>query len=194
MCKACFSAYMKARAVAKGDELRAKGRASYYAHREARLAKVNEYRQKNPEKVKQSQAAKYQKHREEYAAINKKWQERNKESMREYHRHYYWENREKLIAKTREYAKTPRGKIAIRQTLRNQRQKNKHKCNARQAVRWAVLAGTLIKPEGCQECGTVGRVQAHHHLGYEQPHWLHVQWLCRRCHDISHGKIPLDVN
>lgn len=43
-----------------------------------------------------------------------------------------------------------------------------------------------------QECGlspaTVNgrnRVEAHHHKGYDEDHWLDVVWLCRSCHVLA---------
>jgi hypothetical protein len=61
-------------------------------------------------------------------------------------------------------------------------QKNRHKCQAADAVRYALRTGRLVRPEACSHCGAVGKITAHHHLGYAVEHRLHVQWLCVPCH------------
>jgi hypothetical protein len=59
------------------------------------------------------------------------------------------------------------------------------KNRARQALRDAIRRGKII-PQPCEKCGyplTDG-----HHTDYAKP--LDVQWLCRTCHIIAHGKKP----
>lgn len=50
---------------------------------------------------------------------------------------------------------------------------------ARLEVQRAKLRGDLTPPPQCEECGAVGRVEAHH-PDYSQP--LFVRFVCRRCH------------
>lgn len=54
---------------------------------------------------------------------------------------------------------------------------------ARRAVAKALRNGTLSKSP-CEICGIDDDrvLEAHHHLGYDEVHWLDVQWLCVRCH------------
>ncbi len=66
--------------------------------------------------------------------------------------------------------------------------KRKHK--ARQAVNLSIAYGLIVKPAACQhpgkyspKCG--GQIQGHHHKGYEQEHWLEVEWLCTLCHKAA---------
>lgn len=54
------------------------------------------------------------------------------------------------------------------------------------AVQLAVEGGRLVKPEGCEACGSSKHLVAHHLLGYEPEHQLDVQWLCRPCHKAAH--------
>ena len=74
---------------------------------------------------------------------------------------------------------------------------------AHNKVKYAVVTGTLTKPDKCQMCGTPaikmfirsnpwtneviyvvkGRLVAHHE-NYDKP--LEVIWLCRRCHYLKH--------
>lgn len=42
-----------------------------------------------------------------------------------------------------------------------------------------VLAGKIIKPSNCENCGEEKRLEAHH-KDYEKP--LEVEWLCKQCH------------
>lgn len=60
------------------------------------------------------------------------------------------------------------------------------KIQARSAVAIAVRQG-LARPTECERCGKTKRLDAHHHKGYAQRHWLDVQWLCRSCHRYAHA-------
>jgi hypothetical protein len=51
-----------------------------------------------------------------------------------------------------------------------------------------VARGDIAKPDTCRSCGDkVLRLEGHHYLGYEESHWLDVQWLCHTCHRKVHG-------
>lgn len=54
---------------------------------------------------------------------------------------------------------------------------------AHAAVGRALKDGRLEKPESCQVCGCVGKVDAHH-ADYYRP--LVVSWVCRKCHAKEH--------
>lgn len=58
--------------------------------------------------------------------------------------------------------------------------------DAHHAVELAVKAGTLTRPKTCEACGAAGKIEAHHHRGYEQVYWLIVKWLCQLCHAKQH--------
>lgn len=51
------------------------------------------------------------------------------------------------------------------------------------AVRDAIDAGELTRPDRCDECGMQREIVAHHD-DYARP--LDVRWLCRRCHLAWH--------
>ena len=55
---------------------------------------------------------------------------------------------------------------------------------ARATVRNNASRGKLAKPDLCENCGSSGRLEGHHHKGYENI--LDVKWLCRRCHVAEH--------
>lgn len=55
---------------------------------------------------------------------------------------------------------------------------------ARHAVRDALACNRIKRPTICavSDCTCKGPIQAHHWHGYDEAHWLDVQWLCRRHH------------
>jgi hypothetical protein len=62
------------------------------------------------------------------------------------------------------------------------------------AVRYAVETGKIIKAKTCSDCGSSGRLHAHHFAGYEVEHRLDVHWLCQPCHVVvHHGAAALDA-
>lgn len=58
---------------------------------------------------------------------------------------------------------------------------------ARNAARYAVATGGLIRPDSCAVCGKRCTPQAHHD-SYEESQWLNVKWMCRSCHSEHHRK------
>lgn len=61
--------------------------------------------------------------------------------------------------------------------------KNTH-CRAGWVVTLAGEAGKIIKPTACSRCGSGGRIEGHHHNGYDKEHYLDVVWLCHPCHKL----------
>jgi len=61
---------------------------------------------------------------------------------------------------------------------------------ARRAVAAEVAAGRLRKGSCAQRArgGCAGRIEAHHHAGYDEENWFVVTWLCRAHHDDSHHR------
>ena len=71
------------------------------------------------------------------------------------------------------------------------------KWKARAKLRYAVKMGKIIKPYSClwdesPTSGCNGKIEAHHHLGYEGEHWKDVLWLCRNHHFEQHRK-PINL-
>jgi hypothetical protein len=59
---------------------------------------------------------------------------------------------------------------------------------ARSRVRQALQKGALVKGS-CRYAVTgdcSGVLEAHHYLGYDDAHWLDVQWCCHRHHGRLH--------
>lgn len=73
-----------------------------------------------------------------------------------------------------------------RKNSAKQREKFQEKYIARQLLIHAVKSGKVIKPSECSSCGTSGRIEGHHHEGYDKP--LSVQWLCVKCHRAEHKR------
>ena len=95
------------------------------------------------------------------------------------------ETYKRMLERSMEYAKSEKGRERGRRYYRE----NKHKYDARHAVRTEIRAGRLTVPDECQEaaCHNTGPLQAHH-CSYEKEHWLDIEWLCEACHLNRHGK------
>ena len=63
------------------------------------------------------------------------------------------------------------------------------------ATHKAIRKGMLVRPRICEICGEEfplkgkNKLQAHHYFGYEEKHWLDIQWLCDKCHKAEHKKV-----
>lgn len=77
------------------------------------------------------------------------------------------------------YKQTEAGKAAQRRG----HAKHPSERKARTKVNHAITAGRLVRPEKCSvvDCEST-RVEAHHYLGYEEEHWLDVEWFCKKHH------------
>ena len=73
-----------------------------------------------------------------------------------------------------------------RKNQARQRKKFPERHKARRALRQAIVSGKIHKPEGCERCGVLGRIEGHHFMGYDKP--LDVQWLCAPCHRKEHDR------
>lgn len=51
------------------------------------------------------------------------------------------------------------------------------------AVADALRSGRMVRPDGCSECGAVGKVQGHHE---DYAKRLEIRWLCLDCHIEVH--------
>jgi len=112
------------------------------------------------------------------------------------------EVRERNATRQKEYRAIPEVKEKIKEWWQSEAGKASHKKaddkrlatpegqqknKARRAVRTAVEAGRMVKPERCSLFFPLypickGQIEGHHHLGYDREHWLDVQWLCAEHH------------
>ncbi len=103
--------------------------------------------------------------------------ERNKETVKLRHKRYYDKHRENINFKKKDYY-----------------QHNKYKFSARGQVKKALKSGLLIKPNKCDYCGLVKKIEAHHN-NYNKP--LKIIWLCKLCHnrkDFMKSSVALKEN
>lgn len=87
------------------------------------------------------------------------------------------------------YREQPEHREKYRAAQKENYYRHHPKSVARYQVKLALLDGRLRKPATCSECGDAAEyIEAHHHNGYDQDHWLDVLWLCKRCHGKKHRK------
>lgn len=98
-------------------------------------------------------------------------------------REWHAKNRDKSRALAKEW----RAKNAAKRKAYSHkyRAENRDKIRAREAVKRALRKGVLRKPDNCQRCGNLARVQAHHHDYAKQ---LDVEWICQGCHGKEHRR------
>lgn len=94
------------------------------------------------------------------------------------------ENRKKYLSK---FYKTDKGKALMIKNRKEMYWKHHEKELARMSLRYAVRKGKIVKPKHCSKCGKEGKIDGHHHNGYENR--LDVVWLCRSCHVREHSDI-----
>ena len=151
---------------------------------------------------------------------SRKWYALNKERSDANRKKYYQENIERKLEKSRErylkyygvirrranarnrtpeerekkneYAKNwcKQNKDKLNKRLAKWKRDNKEKAYAHQAILWAVRLGMIKKPEKCEICERIVKLQGHHD-DYKKP--LVVRWVCKICHNHLHNKL-LDVN
>lgn len=90
----------------------------------------------------------------------------------------------------REYAKTERGRAAVRRSQARQRVLHPEKCRARNKLSNAVRDGRVVRPGQCSKC-QVECAPHGHHTDYSKP--LDVVWLCGDCHREEHRKDPCNT-
>jgi hypothetical protein len=87
----------------------------------------------------------------------------------------------------RRYQASEKGSAMHRKHSRRYRLANPEQYKAYLAVSRAVLEGSLVRGQCANEGpGCFGRIEGHHYLGYALEHWLDVQWLCVRHHNVVH--------
>lgn len=105
---------------------------------------------------------------------HKAWIAKHKERWTEYMQQWMSENPNYHS----EYCKSEKGK----EVQKRRHEKHPLHRKARGAISNAVRLGKIVKPTKCEMCGRTEKLEAHHWKGYEQEHWLDVQWLCHSDH------------
>lgn len=106
----------------------------------------------------------------------------------------FWPRKSGLLAKCKPCcrANTRSDKYAY-DKRRNASVEHRLKLKARRSLADAVRRKRLLKSNACEHCRTVKpvhEIHGHHINGYEQSHWLDVQWLCSGCHRQVHRMAP----
>ncbi len=185
-----------------------------YRCQECIKAHVAAYRKANPEKVKASKRASDIKNADHVRATKAADYLANKEKVKARSSAFYHADPVRGRQVRRLYNRTHKETISIQRGDRYQENKeqvnatmaiykkeNPLKIAARNAVHAALNRGD-IEVQPCKYCGLPPkkvkgnpkaqahqRIQAHHYLGYEEIHWLDIEWLCGPCHGL-HRRLP----
>ena len=112
--------------------------------------------------------------------------EQRKQKMREYHNRKM--GTDPLYAeKHRQACRDSYRKNLAYYTVRNAENAKTFEQKARKKLEYAVRRGRIKRPDACDSCGIVGKIQGHHHKGYKNP--LDVIWLCPKCHSLVHHNL-----
>jgi hypothetical protein len=107
----------------------------------------------------------------------------------------YWNNHQQELQSSRRYSETHRAEKAARgrqYAKANRKRERAYRLahldetralsRAHMAVLRAIKSGKLVRPDRCENCKSIDRVDAHHHIGYDTANLLNVTWLCHSCH------------
>ena len=98
----------------------------------------------------------------------RRWQARNAESVRARNKAWAAANRARRNA-----------------YRRKRRHENPERARAREAVKYALRTGKLVRPARCERCKRKCKPEAHHH---DYAKKLDVEWICPTCHGKEHRK------
>ncbi len=112
-----------------------------------------------------------------------------KEYRDEYKRNNLMEVRRRDRLAKRGKPKAPSGVpvSARRRQWRESGRRRKPQIAAKNAVRYAISTGLLVRPDRCEMCDKDRFTEAHHD-SYEKARRLVVVWFCKHCHEWTHLK------
>lgn len=152
----------------------------YEDQKDSYLENMRIYREKNPEKIKETLKKYYLKTRDVQLKKRAEYREKNKQriSLREALKRKSDSDRfDKNNKKHLEWAKKNRDRLNEYQ--KSWYEKNKEKRKAHIILRRAIISGKIMRPCECSECLKICKPDGHHQ-DYAMP--LQVVWLCRACH------------
>lgn len=114
--------------------------------------------------------------------INSEYQKKNKEKVNEYHREWYQKNKDKF----REQRSHQRERINSWARGYTKKEEVRFKLNANGLLNYHVKRGNIVKPQSCQICSEVRKLESHHH-DYKKP--LDIIWICIPCHKAIHKRL-----
>lgn len=107
----------------------------------------------------------------------------HKQVIKENYRAYCEANRESIYVQSKTWRQGHPEKMREYSNNYYIRFPERHK--ARQAVNNALRSGVLVRPNKCDCCSRIGKVEAHH-KSYAKKNWLKVEWLLPDCHSFIH--------
>jgi hypothetical protein len=117
-------------------------------------------------------------------ALASAYYQANRDRVSQYHKKRYRADREAKKHQAKEWRLANPQRAA--ESSERSRERHPEKVKAREALNHAVAAGTVVKPDRCEDCGepTESRRLHGHHEDYSKP--LDVEWLCSACHGTRH--------
>lgn len=115
-----------------------------------------------------------------------------KAALAEYEKERYKkpERKKSISISNIKYSKTEKGRISARVRGRRSQLKYPNANKARSLFGNLVIAGKIIRPDRCEECGISCKPDGHHD-DYNKP--LNVRWLCKKDHVEWHkNNTPLN--
>lgn len=106
------------------------------------------------------------------------WVQRRKLQNSEFHKN----NSKEISERKKLWINSDEGKKSHLRSVQKYRKAHPEKRYAHDAVYRAVKNGELIKPEHCQSCNQVTKVEAHH-FNYDKEKRTSISWLCKSCHE-----------
>jgi hypothetical protein len=103
-------------------------------------------------------------------------------------RKWYRDNITTRISYEKERSNNADRKVARIKYQKEGRERNALAYKSHNAVSSAIREGRIVK-QPCQKCG-LEKAEAHH-PDYSKP--LEIEWLCRPCHMLEHGKTAYDL-
>jgi Bacillus phage endonuclease len=151
--------------------------------------------------LKKKNSESYKKNSEKLIAYQKKYYAENRDKVLKYHEEYRADNPDKIKASQRRtyYSRTEEDIQRENEIARNYRRtsekykewwrkyaaKKDSKWKARWILNNAIRDGKIVRPNICQICAQIRKLDGHH-ADYNKP--LQVLWVCRKCHTAIHYK------
>jgi hypothetical protein len=144
---------------------------------------AGEYRRINRELLRKKSYINYYVNWEKRAEQSKRSYEKHKEKIAKQRAEKSREAVEQEKNRKRQAEWRANNKTRVGKTVARWKKKNPHKAACHTLILWALRTGVIKKPEACEECSAIGKVEAHH-TDYLKP--LDVIWVCKGCHSKKH--------
>ena len=147
-------------------------------------------RKNDPEKARKKDREEYYRNFEKHSERARKYSKRNKPIIKEYYKKYSQTERgkERIRLAREKYKQTKKYNATKKAYNIKNKQEHPERYAARNEVTKATMSGKIPYPYTlkCVKCGKQAK-QYHHYLGYLKKHWLDVDPVCIKCHNIIHN-------